>query len=93
MKYVHLEILNHHLTHGVVWDGDQISKCARDELVKLGLLWRVDGSGYHALTRDGSSFVRRNRHLFLAWTNIKRLPIGTPARNFLRSVMLRLILA
>lgn len=92
MKYVHLEIMNHHLTHGAVWDGDQISKSARDELVELGLLWRVEGSGYHALTLKGSIFARRNRPLFLIWTNIKRLPIGTSARNFLRSLMPRLIL-
>lgn len=85
--YTHLEILHHHLTHGVVWDGDQISKAKRNELMDMGLLQRVDGTGHCALTVAGSRFIRRNALMFAAWSRIKHLPITCVGRDFLRSLM------
>jgi hypothetical protein len=37
--------------NGAVWDGDLISKCARDRLVSDGLVCRVQG--YNIITSDG----------------------------------------
>ena len=54
----HAEVLRHHLTHGRVWDGDQISKRHRDELRKGGLLRRV-GDGFHELTEAGREIASR----------------------------------
>lgn len=43
---------------GAVWDGDLISKLARDNLVKDGRAFRRDG--YNCLTPDGVTFVVSN---------------------------------
>lgn len=72
-----LEVLTHHLSHGAVWAGDQISKRARDDLVRAGMLSPLPGSGYHALTRYGSTVARRLAPVEAVYrTLIRRLPDG-----------------
>lgn len=74
LTFTHFEVLYHHLTHGTVWDGDQISKTHRDHLCRLGMLKRVEGTGHHALTKTGAALILRKRAIFLTYHWTKRLP-------------------
>lgn len=78
LKFTHFEILHHHLTHGAVWDGDQISKAHRDDLVRLGMLRRIDGGGHHALTQSGAALILRKRTIFLTYRWTRDLPWRLP---------------
>lgn len=57
IKPIHLEMLFHSLRDGPVWDGDLISKQARDELIGAGLMTRVvmkgAAQGYQGCTPRG----------------------------------------
>lgn len=72
MKRTDLEILGHHVEAGHVWDGDQISKKGRDDLIRRGLLERVDG-GNTVPTRDGIATWRRWRLVYAVWERVMRL--------------------
>lgn len=81
----HLEVLHHHADYGSVWDGDQISKSHRDDLVRRGFLIRIDGTGHHVLTRFGASIAHRTRS---RWRLLEWLRWHVPARG-LRGVLVR----
>lgn len=54
MTTIHAEVLHHHFTHGKVWDGDQISKQHRDDLIRAGYLTRCgEGLAFCKCTSSG----------------------------------------
>ncbi|MGU3496110.1 hypothetical protein ACLBXM_18870 [Xanthobacteraceae bacterium A53D] len=77
LTFGHLEILHHHLMSGVVWDGDQISKVQRNDLLGRGLLRRLDG-GFCSLTYQGAAFIMAKRPLFLLWSAVNRINDQVP---------------
>lgn len=63
MTSAQIDVLWQLFRNGPTWDGDIVSKQGRDDLVRLNLVFRVDG--WASLTKDGvglavtSGFDRR----------------------------------
>lgn len=75
MKWRHaLEILCHHCQAGRVWDGDQICKQSRTELMAQGYLRRDPCDGAYTIpTKAGQRTWARWGVIYIYWTAALRL--------------------
>ena len=69
--YNKLEILHHHASKGPVWDGDQISKQVRNDLISEGYLKR-SSSGFTDCTVRGLAFAFFLSMVYHPWTWIRK---------------------
>ena len=72
MKRTDLEILGHHVETEGVWDGNQIDKWHRDDLIKRGYLVRL-GDGITVPTEAGVATWRRWKVVYAVCIFIKRI--------------------
>ena len=93
-QLTHLEVLDHHLRHGAVWDTHQIDLDARDSLIDLGMIERVRDNGptgYCCITNTGSTFMLKNTWVFNLWSSIYNFPSNGRIKNWLLALVPKLI--
>lgn len=67
-----LEVLGHHVNAGQVWDGDQIDKKCRNQLIEDGYLRRETG-GFTISTLAGDNMWNRWKHLYAIRLFLKKI--------------------